>query len=62
MSYAAADGAWVSATHVVRIECDRCGLVLVSRWPMNDREEREACLDHMRGKHKGAWREAAGKS
>jgi len=61
MSYAAADGAWVSATHVVRIECDRCGLVLVSRWPMNDREEHEACLQHMRDKHKGTYRAAVGK-
>ena len=56
MSYAAADGAWVSATQVVRIECDKCGVVLISRWPMNDREEHEACLQHMLDKHNGTYR------
>ncbi len=56
MSKAAADGAWVSVTKVARIECSKCGLVEVSRWPMNDREEDDAVLKHMRDKHNGSYR------
>lgn len=55
MSVAAKDGAWISATRVARIDCDRCGLVEVSRYPRNDREIDEMVMDHIRAKHGGRW-------
>jgi hypothetical protein len=56
MSSAAADGAWVFVTRVSRIDCDKCGIVHTSRYPMNDREEDEFILKHMRDKHNGTHR------
>ena len=47
MSVRAKDGAYVSVTRVVRLECT-CGYVSVSRWPMNDSEEDEAVKAHLR--------------
>ena len=58
MSYPAADGAWVSVTSVSRIECDKCGLLPMSRWHMNDDEEYRAVMKHMSEKHGGSWRSA----
>lgn len=58
MSVPAADGAWVSATRVTRIDCDRCGVVESSRYPLNDREERQAITRHLLEKHDGHWRPA----
>ena len=56
MSEAAADGAWVSVTKVSRVECDKCGVVVVTRYPCNDREDEELVLKHMRDKHNGSYR------
>lgn len=56
MSYAAKDGAWISATEVVRIDCDKCGVVSTSKWPMNEREVEEAIYEHMRKVHGGSYR------
>lgn len=56
MSVPGHDGAWVSAARVVRIECSKCGLVEVTRWPMTDREVEAAIDAHLRGKHGGVVR------
>jgi hypothetical protein len=52
MSVKGKDGAWTSATEVVRLECS-CGHVEVSRWPMNDREIEAFIESHLREKHGG---------
>lgn len=53
MSMKTKDGAYVSATRVVRLECDRCGVVEITRWPMNDRDTDELMVKHAREKHGG---------
>jgi hypothetical protein len=52
MSYIAKDGASISATEVTRIDCSKCGQVLLSRWPMNDREAEDALREHVRSHDK----------
>jgi hypothetical protein len=52
VSVATKQGAWISATQVTRLECSQCGLVSVSKWPMNDRQLDEAIAEHAR-KHGG---------
>jgi hypothetical protein len=56
MSVPTKDGAWISATRVVRVECSKCGVVEVTRWPMNDRETDELIAKHAREKHGGTNR------
>ena len=53
MSVPAKDGAWISVTHVVRMECT-CGVVIVTRWPLNDRQEDDLVNEHLM-KHGGRW-------
>lgn len=55
MSVAAKDGAWVSASRVVRLYCDKCGVVEVTRYPKNDREIDAMVMEHVRQKHGGRW-------
>jgi len=39
MSTKMKDGAYLTATNVVRYDCDKCGSgFLITRWPQNDRE------------------------
>lgn len=53
MSYAGKDGAWVSATEVVRVDCSKCGTVETTRFHMNDREQDLLLRKHLREKHGG---------
>jgi hypothetical protein len=62
MGWPGKDGAHVSATRVVRIDCDKCGVVSTSKWPMNDRATEEAILQHLREKHGGSNRYGIGSS
>lgn len=55
MSIATKDGAWISITNVIRLECSVCGLVEVTRWPKNDRETDDLIVKHAR-KHGGTDR------
>ena len=48
MSWAAKDGAWISATKVTRIECSKCGVVVVTKYPTNERETDDLMSEHLR--------------
>lgn len=48
MSMPTKDGAWITASRVVKIECTKCGQVSVSKYPMNDRELDDAIREHAR--------------
>ena len=56
MSIPAKDGAWLSITDVARLDCSECGVVLTTRWHMNDREADELIRQHAREKHGGVKR------
>lgn len=55
MSFAAKDGAWVSGTNVLRIDCSKCGTVSTSSWPVSERRAEELIKQHMREKHGGGY-------
>lgn len=46
MTVATKDGPWISAIAVTRIDCSKCGTVLTTRWPTNDREVYELIRMH----------------
>jgi hypothetical protein len=48
MGRRAKDGADVSATGVTRIDCSKCGVVEVTRWPTNERETYDLIQKHIR--------------
>lgn len=55
MAVPAKDGAWVTATDVARIECSKCGVVEITRWPCHGRELDEKINAHLRESHRGRW-------
>jgi hypothetical protein len=42
------DGPWIYATRVLRIDCDKCGLVTTTKYPKNDREIDILLREHAR--------------
>lgn len=48
MGKRAKDGASVSATEVVRIDCSECGVVETTVWPQTDNEVRALINIHIR--------------
>jgi hypothetical protein len=52
MGWKTKDGPYVSATKVLRVECDKCGVVEITRWPCNDRETEDLIRKHA-AKHGG---------
>lgn len=54
MGWKTKDGAYVSATGVIRLDCDKCGTgVITTRWPCNDRETEDLIRKHAQDKHGG---------
>lgn len=46
MSVAMKDGAWVSATIVIKFDCTKCGNFYTSSCPLNDREQDAIIREH----------------
>lgn len=47
MSVHTKDGAWISTSRVVQLSCTKCGEgVIVSRYPLNERQEMDLIRDH----------------
>lgn len=47
--------AFITATAVTRIDCSKCGVVLTTKYPTNDRETEDLIREHAR-KHGGLRR------
>lgn len=52
MAVACKDGAWITLTQVTKVECTKCGVVVVTKYPTNDREDDELIREHLQ-KHGG---------
>lgn len=52
MTWTTKEGAWISATDVTRIDCSKCGVVITTRYPTNDRECETLIREHAQ-KHGG---------
>ena len=55
MSVATKDGPWLSITTVVRLDCSKCGTVLTTTRPQNEREQDTLIREHAR-EHGGIYR------
>lgn len=53
MAIAAKDGAWVHSQRVVRMDCSKCGHVLTTERPYNNRELEKLMKDHIQSIHGG---------
>jgi hypothetical protein len=55
MSVHTKDGAWLSIQQLVRLDCDKCGVVYTSKFNKNDRECDDLIREHAK-KHGGIRR------